>query len=219
MDFLNPGDQSLRSGLRRTSTKRITEAESRVSHTEDEVVELHNKIAALEKAVQSLSEKAEDAENRSRRDNIRIVGLKEGAEGGRPVEFFQTFLPKLLGIETKHDAVKIDRAHRTLGPLKPNRTRPVVIKLHNYTDKTKILAAAKKKGHLTYEGSNIFITQDLSVRVREARRAFNNVCGQLIQRGVRFAMRYPANLRFNLNGSDYSFHCAQDAQTFLSRLD
>uniref|UniRef100_A0A672LPS0 L1 transposable element RRM domain-containing protein n=1 Tax=Sinocyclocheilus grahami TaxID=75366 RepID=A0A672LPS0_SINGR len=201
------------------NTKRIMEAESRISQTEDKVAELHNKIAALEQTVQSLSERAEDAENRSRRDNTRIIGLKEGAEGRRPVEFFQTWLPKMMGIETKHGAVKIDLAHRTLGLLKPNRTRPVLIKLHNFPDKAKILAAAKKKDHLTYEGSDIFISQDLSVKVREARWAYNDVCGELIQRGVRFVMRYPANLCFNFNGSDYSFQCAQDAQAFLSGLD
>lgn len=201
------------------NTKRITEAESRVSQNEDNVAELHNKVAALEKTVQSLFERAEDAENRSRRDNIRIVGLKEGAEGRQPVHFFQTWLPKLLDIETKHGAVKIDRAHRSLGPLKPNRARPVLIKLHNYSDKSKILAAAKKKDRLTYEGSDILITQDLSVKVREARRAYNDVCGQLIQRGVRFVMRYPANLCFKLNGSEHSFHSAQDAQAYLNGLD
>lgn len=201
------------------NTKRITEAENRVSRTEDKMAELHNKISSLEKTVQSLSERAEDAENRSRRDNIRIIGLKEGAEGRQPVKFFETWLPKLLEIETKHGTIKIDRAHRTLGPLKPNRARPVLIKLHNYSDKTKILAAAKKKEHLTHEGSGIHITQDLSVKVREARRAYNDVCGQLIQRGVRFVMRYPSNLCFTHNGSDHSFHSAQDAQTYLNGLD
>lgn len=144
------------------NTKRITEAESRVSQTEDKVAELHNKISTLEKTVQSLSERAEDAENRSRWDNIHIIGLKEGAEGHQPVKFFETWLPKLLEIETKHGAIKIDRAHTTLGLLKPNRARPVLIKLHNYSDKSKILAAAKKKECLAYEGSDILITQDLS---------------------------------------------------------
>lgn len=196
-------------------TKRITEAESRVSQTEDKVAELHNKISTLEKTVQSLSERAEDAENRSRRDNI----LKEGAEVRQPVKFFETWLPKLLEIETKHGAIKINRGHRTLGPLKPNRAHPVLIKLHNYSDKSKILAAAKKKERLAYEGIDILITQDLSDRVREARRAYNDVCGQLIQRGVRFVMRYPANLCFNHNGSDHSFHSAQDALAYLNGLD
>ncbi|CAM4583641.1 unnamed protein product [Leuciscus chuanchicus] len=116
---------------------RITEAESRLSQTEDKAT------AALEKTVQSLSERAEDAENRSRLDNIRIIGLKEGAEGRQPVTFFQTWLPKRLEIETKHGVIKIDRAHRTLGLLKP------------------ILAVAKKD-RLAYEGSDILITQDLS---------------------------------------------------------
>ncbi|KAI4878716.1 hypothetical protein NFI96_008778 [Prochilodus magdalenae] len=126
------------------NTTRITEAEGR-SETEDKVLNLENKVALLETAVKTLVERAEDLENRSRRDNIRIMGLKEGAEGGQPLRFFQTWLPTLLGLETKHGVVKIDRAHRTLGPPRNDRSRPVLIKLHNYGDKLKILQAARKK--------------------------------------------------------------------------
>ncbi|KAI4876133.1 hypothetical protein NFI96_006951 [Prochilodus magdalenae] len=136
------------------NTTRITEAEGRLSETEDKVLNLENKVALLETAVKTLVERAEDLENRSRRDNIRIMGLKEGAEGGQPLRFFQTWLPTLLGLETKHGVVKIVRAHRTLGPPRNDRSRPVLIKLHNYGDKLKILQAARKKGQLLYEGQS-----------------------------------------------------------------
>ncbi|KAJ8405573.1 hypothetical protein AAFF_G00315530 [Aldrovandia affinis] len=36
-----------------------------------------------------LSEKAEDQENRLRRDNVRILGSREGAEGKDPLKFFE----------------------------------------------------------------------------------------------------------------------------------
>lgn len=61
------------------NTKPITEAENSVSQTEDKVVEFHNKIVVLEKNMQSLTERAVDTENRCQRDNIHIVGLKEGS--------------------------------------------------------------------------------------------------------------------------------------------
>ncbi|KAI4889106.1 hypothetical protein NFI96_009339, partial [Prochilodus magdalenae] len=133
---------------------RITEAEGRLSETEDKVLNLENKVTLLETAVKTLVERAEDIENRSRRDNIRIMGLKEGAEGGQTKH----------GLETKHGVVKIDRAHRTLGPPRNDLSRPVLIKLHNYGDKLKILQAARKKGQLLYEGQCISVTQDLSAK-------------------------------------------------------
>ncbi|KAI4888483.1 hypothetical protein NFI96_000279 [Prochilodus magdalenae] len=66
------------------NTTRITEAEGRLSETEDKVLNLENNVALLETTVKTLVERAEDLENRSLRDNIRIMGFKEGAEGGQP---------------------------------------------------------------------------------------------------------------------------------------
>uniref|UniRef100_A0A673AR91 L1 transposable element RRM domain-containing protein n=1 Tax=Sphaeramia orbicularis TaxID=375764 RepID=A0A673AR91_9TELE len=176
------------------NTKRITETENRISDGEDHITTLENKLNDLEQRVKILTDRAEDSENRSRRDNIRIIGLKEGAEGNQAVKFFGNWLPDTLGLETKRGSIKIDRAHGALGPAKKNYNRPVIIKLHNF-----------KKGEITYRGEKIHIRQDLSTQVREARRQFNGVCECLIQRGLRFQMRYPATLCFTFNGEERSF--------------
>ena len=83
------------------NTKRITETESCISDAEDHVISLFNKIAALGKEVNILSQRADDSENRSHRENIRIIGLKEGKEGQHPAKFFESWLPNLLGLQTK----------------------------------------------------------------------------------------------------------------------
>lgn len=199
------------------NTKRITETENRISDGEDRTASLQNKLAELEKKVKILTDRAEDSENRSRRDNIRIMGLKEGTEGNQAVRFFETWLPDTLGLETKRGFIKIDRAHRALGPPKENYNRPVIIKLHNFKDKQRILAAVREKREVVFQGNKIYIRQDLSPQVREARRQFNGVCDRLIQRGLRFQMRYPASLCFTLNGEDHSFKSPREAEDFLSR--
>ena len=117
------------------NSKRLTEAESRISENEDRTSSLENKVAHLEQKVKSLADRAEASENRSRRDNIRIIGLKEGTEGKNAVIFFETWLHDTLDLKTKRGFIKIDRAHRALGPRKSNSNRPVIIKLHNYGDK------------------------------------------------------------------------------------
>lgn len=38
-------------------------------------------------------------ENRSRQDNISILNLKEGMEGKRPIQFFDSWLPTAYGLE------------------------------------------------------------------------------------------------------------------------
>uniref|UniRef100_A0A3B4UI21 L1 transposable element RRM domain-containing protein n=1 Tax=Seriola dumerili TaxID=41447 RepID=A0A3B4UI21_SERDU len=201
------------------NTKRITETETGISGGEDRTSSLENKLAELEKKVKILTNRAEDSENRSRRDNIRIMGLKEGAEGNQAVRFFETWLPGTLGLETKRSSIKIDRAHRALGPPKKNYNRPVIIKLHNFSDKQWILAAVREKGEVTHQGDEIYIRQDLSPQVREAWRQFNGICERLIQRGLWFQMRYPASLYFTLNGEDYSFKNPREAEDFLSRSE
>lgn len=106
------------------NTKRIAETETRISDSEDRTASLENKLAELEKKVKILTDRAEDSENRSRRDNIRIMGLKEGTEGNQAVRFFETWLPDTLDLETKRGSIKIDRAHRALGPFCcPGETR------------------------------------------------------------------------------------------------
>lgn len=70
------------------NSKRLNESENRVSENEDRTNSLETKVALLGKKVQDLTDRAEDIENRSRRDNIWIIGLKEGTEGRQVVKFF-----------------------------------------------------------------------------------------------------------------------------------
>uniref|UniRef100_A0A3P9IJZ9 Reverse transcriptase domain-containing protein n=1 Tax=Oryzias latipes TaxID=8090 RepID=A0A3P9IJZ9_ORYLA len=158
------------------NTRRITESENRISEDEDRITSLENQVSELQQKVKTLTERCDDGENRSRRENIRIIGLKEGSEGQSSVTFFESWLPEVLGMETKRGVMKLDRAHRALGPPKEDRCRPVIIKLHNFTDKQRILTAAREKGEIIYKGSRIYIRQDFSAQVREARQKFNGTC-------------------------------------------
>ena len=198
--------------------KRLDEAESRVSTVEDLLATTENKLREVERKLQTLTEKADDIENRTRRDNIRVIGLKEGAEGERPVAFFERWLPKILNIETKRGMIKIDRAHRGLGPARGDRPRPVIIKLHNSGDKQRITAALREKRQLTYDGQKLYIQQDLSAAVREKRHSFNEVCERLIGLNIRFTMRFPAVLTFTVNGKKHAFQSPQAARTFMDGL-
>ena len=61
------------------NTTRLTETESRISEGEDRTTSLESRVTELERKVKTLTDRVEDSENRSRRENIRVVGLKEGA--------------------------------------------------------------------------------------------------------------------------------------------
>lgn len=72
-----------------SNSKRRDEAKKRVSTEEDLLATTENKLREVEQKLQILMEKADDLENRTREDNIRVVGLKEGVEGEQPVAFFE----------------------------------------------------------------------------------------------------------------------------------
>ncbi|XP_020557294.2 uncharacterized protein LOC110014714 [Oryzias latipes] len=204
-----------------SNTTRITAAEQRVSDVEDTVAELAGRLTDAEKKIKAMENALDDVENRSRRENIRIINLKEGTEGKNPIQFFEKWLPSLLGLDKSPNAearIKVDRAHRSLAP-RGARPRPVIIKLHNPRDKQRIMSAVKTSPRLQYEGQQLFIHQDLSVAVREKRRGFNDTCRSLIERGIRFNMRYPATLVITHNGIEKKFTSPGDAQSFINALD
>ncbi len=91
---------------------RITQAEVRISAVEDTASRDNADLNEMKKKLDMALEKIDDLENKSRRCNIRIVGLPEGEEGSNPVSFLRTCLPNLLNTEFKNHQVKIERVHR-----------------------------------------------------------------------------------------------------------
>lgn len=192
---------------------RQAETETRISVLEDDIAPLKGKLAALKKLNSALTEKVTDLEGRSRRDNIRILNLKESVEGSDPILFFETFIPKLLELSVPN--IAIDRSHRGLGTPSDGRPRPVIIKIHRSRDVATILTAARRKGQLQYEDQPLRIAPDISPTVRAARRAFNPICAELIKKGIRFQMNFPAVLVFKANGMQKTFRDPKDAKAFM----
>ncbi len=75
-------------------------------------------VSTLKDQIQKLQEQQQDLENRTRRQNLRIIGIPEDAEKGRPTDFMSGFFSEVLGKELP------DRAHRTLAPKPRARDRP-----------------------------------------------------------------------------------------------
>ena len=111
-----------------------------------------------------------ELEDRSRRHNLRIDGIKE-----EPNETWEACEKKIqdiiadkMGIESD---VEIDRCHR-IGPRKTktgqNRDRPrtVVCRLNRFKDKQRILNNAKK-----LKNTGIYIYEDFSKDTMELRKS------------------------------------------------
>lgn len=86
--------------------------EAHANATSDTVVDLEATVKQLHGQVEQLSEKCLDLEGRSKRQNLRIAGVKEGEENGQKVrDFVAQLLMEVLQLDEKP---VIDRAHRAL---------------------------------------------------------------------------------------------------------
>lgn len=196
--------------------ERTTEAENRISAAEHISETAEMRIQALENQVQSMAEHIDDLENRGRRKNVRVIGLPEDAEGSNPTKFFESWIPDLLGLETKAGRVKIERVHRTLAPKPgPNqRLRPVLIRFHNFADKQRVLDATRRSGTVRYQESSIMFFQDLSAVVLSKQ----NVKKRLRDKGAKYMMLYPATLKIIHGGETRSFDSPAKAKVFVDTL-
>ncbi|XP_074138411.1 uncharacterized protein LOC141551050 [Sminthopsis crassicaudata] len=162
-----------------TSLKiRLEQVEMNDSRRNQEGVKQNQRNETIEKTVKYLTRKTTDLENRSRRDNLRIIGLPEKWEEKKSLdtifeEMIKENCPDVLETEGKIDIEKIHRSPTERDP-KIKTPRNIVAKFKNHQTKEKILEAARKK-QFRYRGSTIRITQDLAASTLKERRAWNMI--------------------------------------------
>lgn len=200
--------------------ERVTAVENRVSDLEDVSTVTGPKLESLENALKKALERLDNYENQSRRQNIKITGLKTGFEGKDPVTFFEKWIPEVLDMQ--QDRVKIERAHRTgptLGGGEKSGPRAVLVRLHNYIDKQKILNAARNKNRLTVDGQEVSFYQDFSAEVIKKRQESTSARRRLREAGIRYAFVYPAVIRiFQHDGTMKTLSNMKDVNNYIKGL-
>uniref|UniRef100_A0A8C6TSQ3 L1 transposable element RRM domain-containing protein n=1 Tax=Neogobius melanostomus TaxID=47308 RepID=A0A8C6TSQ3_9GOBI len=204
-----------------TETKdQLEEMGTALSDTMDRVATLEKTQQELAKKCKSLQEKCQDLENRSRRRNVRIVGVEENSEKGNMLTFIPAFLRDVLGGDIFSSPVVLNRAHRSLGP-KPapgGRPRTIVVCFHYYTDKQKVLDAAKARGKLFYNGRQVHLFPDVSPEVGKMRTSAN-ARRQLREAGIKYAFVYPAVIKIlNQDGSTTSLSNMEEINGFIKTI-
>ena len=191
-----------------------------LSETMDRLGALEEAQEFMAKDCKKLQEKCMDLENRSRRQNLRLISIEEGADAGQSTKFAAAFFPEVLGEDHFDTPVMIDRAQRTLAPKSKRGERPhaMLVRLHYYSDKEKILGLSKSKGRLTYKGALVHIFPDLSPEVGKLRVAFNPVKAKLRDTKIEYSQYYPAKLTLTQNGIRYSFDYCDLSIYFLRTI-
>ncbi|KAK6475300.1 LINE-1 type transposase domain-containing protein 1 [Huso huso] len=204
-----------------TLAEQVAEVENRVSTNENNLQGAADRITQLEKEMSSLKDKTQDLENRSRRSNIRLVGLPEGSEGQDTVGFVAQLIPQLVGQDHFKDPLIIERAHHSSAPKPGNadRPRPIIMKLLNFRDKERILRLAGEKSELYYNGKRMFLFPDFSIELQNKRKEFNQVKRKLNEKGVKYALTYPAKLRVEYKGMKRFFISPHEAENFVREME
>lgn len=203
-------------------TSTVREMETSLSDHSDRITQLELDVSGLQSDLGSvvkenteLRAKVEDLESRSKRQNVRVLGLPENVEGKDARVYMAGLFADLLG-DLLSEPPELDRAHRSLQP-KPrpdDPPRPIIVRFHRYMEKEAVLRWAKSHKDFSYNGHRIKIFEDFSAAVARRRAAFNPVKGLLYQRGVKFGMLYPARLRVTHNNREHVFNSPEAAESF-----
>lgn len=114
----------------------IKDLELSATTCSDNLSSLSNTVDTLKTEIKVLQAKCEDLEGRSRRNNIRLVGVPEGLEGPRPREYISKCLQDMLNLD---EPPLLDCAHRSLRekPREGGPPRPFIISVHYFHVKKK----------------------------------------------------------------------------------
>ncbi|KAI4801778.1 hypothetical protein KUCAC02_019649 [Chaenocephalus aceratus] len=164
----------IREDINKTNN-RIDEAEERIAEAEDRLESVESAVSELLKLQTHLEARLTDQESRSRRENIRIHGVCEGAEENSPsvISFVETLLKENLELPPSSD-LKIERAHRALGTKPPADAPPrsIVVKFASHRTKEEIIKTAWQKRGFVYKERQVNLDHDYSPEVLKKRKEY-----------------------------------------------
>lgn len=196
---------------------RVEETEQRVADMEEWSTEAMEALSQALNAQENLQAKLTDLEARSRRNNIRLYGVPEGAEGDNTEEFIGGFIKaELAPADTE---LGIQRCHRALGSRPPPGANPrsIVIYFLQYKTKELVLRAAWKKKEVYLNGKRIYFDHDYPTETQKKRMAYAPVRKLLKEKGLRFQTPPPAKLRVFYEGGASTYNSAAEAVEDLKK--
>lgn len=143
-------------------------------------------------------------EGRSKRENLRITGLREGIDNGQTArEFVAGLLKGVLELEEK-PVIALRALRKCPGDNEP--PRHLILNVHHGHVFDDIFCKIISKRELCFQRKQIEIFRDLPQEAARARAAFTPTRRLLQDKpGVRFWIAYPAKLGVTQNGTEVLF--------------
>ncbi|KAJ1202196.1 hypothetical protein NDU88_005997 [Pleurodeles waltl] len=147
------------------------------------VMGLEHRVGTLETHISTIQDrdqdisylrsKVTDLKDRSRRDNICLLGIPENGEGTDVQAFLSSVIPKLTSLSFE-PPLEFQRAQR-VGPKRQDgalRPRLIIAGLLRHSQTRQILQVAQTHGPFRMDKSEVRITADYSKDTTERRKAF-----------------------------------------------
>lgn len=193
--------------------------EARVNEQEDAVEGLTKETMQLAKEIVD-KERLREREDRLRSSNIRVIGIpeKENRENGAE-DIIKEIIEENFA-ELEDQSLEIICAHRIPNSVDEHRLTPrhILVKFWSAGDKQKILKASRAKKEITYRGTKIRLTADLSPGTIDARSQWSGIIKVLQEEGFQPRILYPAKLAFDFKGKTKVFFDIEEFKKFVSDI-
>lgn len=211
--------------------RHINSVEERVNTLEEAQAQCRATCSLLQMENKQMKAKIEDLENRSRRNNLRLVGVPELVPTRDLVALCEKDMPIALQMSA---ACKVEKAGATTsrpakgriaktcspGPKAKTSYSPLSGLLRQSFDPASLQKNEKKT--LEIGGSRILLVEDFSVDVAKCRREFSPLCSSLYQEQLTFALIYPALKMYTPDGQLFTFQdpkvAHRDLQQFIPKI-
>ncbi|MGH0133875.1 UNVERIFIED_CONTAM: hypothetical protein FKN15_014438 [Acipenser sinensis] len=178
------------------------------------------RLQEVERSLSNISDRVmvlEALDGRGWRNNLCVFGVSEGVEGRDLTTFTSQIFANLFGKDKQDSAPPVlDRAHclLILRSKEGDRPCPIILRVHYFPAKEKILRLARDKGDLYFQGRPVYICPDFCADMAKRCATFNSVKAQLREAGVKCSLLHPARLLITHNNSRMIFTTPQDAAAF-----
>uniref|UniRef100_A0A3P8SL04 L1 transposable element RRM domain-containing protein n=1 Tax=Amphiprion percula TaxID=161767 RepID=A0A3P8SL04_AMPPE len=195
--------KEIKDNIRKTNN-RIDEAEKWIVETEQRIQNLEETTLELMELQKQVQTRMMDLEGRVRRENVRIHGVKEGAEGN--AQSMTTVVENLLGEKLDLPPsfeLKLERAHRVLLLTYEHGIEELI-------SKEELIKIAWQKKCFMYEERKVFLDHDYAPEILRKRKEYMEAKKVLREKNIRFQTLFPAKLRVFYEGEMRLYNTAEE---------
>ncbi|KAJ1131563.1 hypothetical protein NDU88_009898 [Pleurodeles waltl] len=199
---------------------RVSQVEQRVSDLEDTNNQVEATTSRVQSELEDLQNKLDEMENRSRRSNLRFVGVPEEMEAGSSVtKVVSELIGKIILPDRANPEgdLSIMRAHRVpfVRPVNSKYPRTILVSFGDFRIKEQILSQARKVREFKLDDNTRFrVFSDMLVAAAHRRHEFVGLIDDFKRWGASAGIVQLVKLK--VQGSSKSFPKCPESKEFLA---